>query len=66
MIYVGIISEIMEPWEVKFWIVFKHVGTLKKIKFTDVMMDFDATSLYTSALYDEKSVYPKIESGFAF
>ena len=29
------------------------------------MMDFDATSLYTSALYDEKSVYPKRESGFA-
>ena len=32
----------------------------------DVMMDFDATSLYPSAVWDEKSVYPKIESGFAF
>ena len=28
-------------------------------------MDFDATSLYPSAMYDEKSVYPKIKSGFA-
>ena len=30
------------------------------------MMDFDATSLYLYAMWDEKSVYPKIESGFAF
>ena len=30
------------------------------------MMDFDATSLYTSAMYDENSVYPKTETGFAF
>ena len=29
-------------------------------------MDFDATSLYPSAMYDENSVYSKIESGFAF
>ena len=29
-------------------------------------MDFDATSLYPSAKWDENSVYPKIESGFAF
>ena len=29
-------------------------------------MDFDATSLYPSAMWDENSVYPKIESGFAF
>ena len=29
-------------------------------------MDFDATSLYPSATWDEKSVYPKIETGFAF
>ena len=28
------------------------------------MMDFDATSFYTSAMWDEKSVYPKIETGF--
>ena len=29
-------------------------------------MDYDATSLYPSALWDEKSVYLKIETGFAF
>ena len=29
-------------------------------------MDYDATSLYPSAKWDEKSVYPKIETGFAF
>ena len=29
-------------------------------------MDFDATSLYPSAIYGEKFVYPKIESDFAF
>ena len=30
------------------------------------MLDFDATSLYPSAIWDKKSVYPKIETGFAF
>ena len=30
------------------------------------MMDFDATSLYPSAIWDEDSVYPKIETRFAF
>ena len=30
------------------------------------MMDFDATSLYPSAMWDEYSVYPKIETAFAF
>ena len=30
------------------------------------MMDFDATGLYPSATSDEKSVYSKKESGFAF
>ena len=29
-------------------------------------MDYDATSLYPSAIWDEKSVYPKMETGFAF
>ena len=39
---------------------------LQKLNLNDVMMDFDATSLYPSAMWDENSVYPKIESGFAF
>ena len=30
------------------------------------MMDFDAGSLYSSAMWDKNSVYPKIETGFAF
>ena len=30
------------------------------------MMDFDATSLYPSAMWDEKVVFPKVETGFAF
>ena len=29
-------------------------------------MDFDATSSYPSAIWDGNSVYPKIETGFAF
>ena len=29
-------------------------------------MDFDATSLYPSAMWDENSVYPRTEPGFAF
>ena len=29
-------------------------------------MDFDARSLYPSAMWDENSVYPKVETGFAF
>ena len=32
----------------------------------NVMMDYDGNSLYPSAMWDENSVYPKIESGFAF
>ena len=29
-------------------------------------MDFVATFFYPSAMWDENSVYPKIETGFAF
>ena len=29
-------------------------------------MDFDATSLYPSAMWDKNRVYPKIETGYAF
>ena len=41
----------------------KELSKLDSIK---TQMDFDATSLYPSAMWDEKSVYPKIETGFAF
>ena len=39
---------------------------LQKLNVNDVMMDFDATFLYPSAMWHENSVYPKIETGFAF
>ena len=38
----------------------------QKLNHNDVMVDFDATSLYPSATWDQNSVYPKIETGFAF
>ena len=39
---------------------------LSKLNSNKTQMDFDATSLYPSALWDEKSVYHKIETGFVF
>ena len=29
-------------------------------------MDFDAVSLYPSAMWDENSIYPRIETGSAY
>ena len=39
---------------------------LQKLNLNDVLMDFDATSLYSSTMWDEISVYPEIETRFAF
>ena len=39
---------------------------LQKLNLNDIMMDFDATFFYPSAMWDENSVYSKIETGFAF
>ena len=39
---------------------------LQKLNLINLMMHFDATSLYASAMNDENSRYPKIETGFAF
>ena len=39
---------------------------LQKLNINDVIIDSDAKSLYPSAMWDENSVYPKMESGFAF
>ena len=39
---------------------------LRKSNLNDVMLGFDAASLYPSAMWVEKSVYPKIENGVAF
>ena len=39
---------------------------LSKLNSNKTQMDFDATFLYPSAMWDKNSVYPKIETGFAF
>ena len=39
---------------------------LSKLDLKKTQMDFDATSLYPSAMWDENSIYPKTETGFAF
>ena len=39
---------------------------LSKLDSNKTQMNFDAKSLYPSAMWDKKSVYPKIETGFAF
>ena len=39
---------------------------IQELDLIDVVMCFDATSLYPSAMYDNESVYPKIGRGFAF
>ena len=30
-----------------------------------ILWDFDAVSLYPSAMWDENSIYPRIETGYA-
>ena len=39
---------------------------LCKLDSNKTQMGFDATTLYPSAMWDENSVFPKIETGFAF
>ena len=39
---------------------------LSKLDSNKTQMDYEATSLYPSAMWDENSVYPKIETGFSF
>ena len=39
---------------------------LSKLDLNKTQMCYDATSLYPSAMWDFNSVYPKIETGFAF
>ena len=38
---------------------------LSKLGLNKTQMDFDATSSYHSAMWDQNSAYPKIECGFA-
>ena len=39
---------------------------LSKLESDKTQMNYVATALYPSAMWDEKSNYPKIETGFAF
>ena len=41
-----------------------HEG-LSKLNSNKTQMDFDEISLYSSAMWDENSVYPKIENGLS-
>ena len=37
---------------------------LSKLDSNKTQVDYDTTSLYTSSMWDQKSVYPKIETRF--
>ena len=39
---------------------------LQQLGLNDLLWDFDAVSLYPSAMSDEKLIYPRIESGYVF
>ena len=39
---------------------------LQELSLNDLLWDFDAESLYPSAMSDEKSIYPRIKTGYAF
>ena len=39
---------------------------IKQIKLDELLWDFDAVSFCPSAMWDENSIYPKIETGCAF
>ena len=39
---------------------------LKELSLNDLLWDFDAVSFYPSAMSGEKSIYPRIETGYAF
>ena len=39
---------------------------LKRIELTHLLWDFDAVSFYPTAMWDEKSIYPRKETGYAF
>ena len=39
---------------------------LQQLSLIDLLWDFDAVSLYPSAMSDPQSIYPRIETGYAF
>ena len=38
----------------------------KTIKLDELLWSYDANSFYPSAMWDENSIYPRIETGYAF
>ena len=39
---------------------------LQRLSLSDLLWIYDATSLYPSVMWDEMSLYPEIETGYAF
>ena len=39
---------------------------IKRIELIHLLWDFDAVSLYPSAMWDENSIYPRTETGYAY
>ena len=39
---------------------------IQRIELVPLLWDFDAVSLYPSVMWDEKSIYPRIETGYSF
>ena len=39
---------------------------IKRIELIHLLWDYDAVSLYPSAMWDEKSIYPRVETGYAY
>ena len=39
---------------------------IKQISLSEFLRQFDAVSLYPSAIWDEKSIFPRIETGYAY
>ena len=36
------------------------------MKIDELLWDYDAVSLYPSAMWDESSIYPRIETGYPY
>ena len=39
---------------------------MKKIKLDEILWDFDALTFYPCTMWDEKSIYPRIETSYAY
>ena len=39
---------------------------LQELSLKDLLWDFDAVCLYPSAMSDPKSIYPRLETGYAY